>query len=105
MAKSLSISPEFIRNIYLRSLIRLKQFYEAHNVQVYFYEESLESSTALLVYDPLSAKASLSHDEKKKHLDAVEKDILKSARAADVKTETISVEKRRHDAVAGKLNE
>ncbi|KAF9568060.1 hypothetical protein CPC08DRAFT_746592 [Agrocybe pediades] len=81
---------------------KLKQFYEAHNVHVYFPNESLESSTVLLVYDPLSANASLSPDEKKKRLDEVEKEIAKLARdAADVKTEKISVEKRWHDAVVG----
>ncbi|KAF8973144.1 SCP160 protein [Flammula alnicola] len=56
---------------------KLKQFHEVHNVHVYFPNESLESSNILL---------------KKKHLDEVEKEILKWARdAAD----------RWHDAVVG----
>ncbi|KAJ3513316.1 hypothetical protein NLJ89_g3016 [Agrocybe chaxingu] len=81
---------------------RIKQFQEAHNVVVYFPSESLESSLVLLVYDPLSPTAAASPDEKKKHLDDVEKELLKMAReAADVKTETISVQKRWHDSVVG----
>jgi len=82
---------------------RLKQFHEAHNILVFFPIESSESSQVLLVYDPLSSAASLSPDEKKKHLDNVETEILKLAKdAADVKTEVVSVEKRWHDAVVGK---
>ncbi|KIM45268.1 hypothetical protein M413DRAFT_65984 [Hebeloma cylindrosporum] len=81
---------------------KLKQFHEAHNVQVYFPNESLESSHVLLVYDPLTSAVSPSPDEKKKHLDDVAKEILKWARdAADVKTEVISVEKRWHESVVG----
>ncbi|TFK44402.1 hypothetical protein BDQ12DRAFT_641030 [Crucibulum laeve] len=81
---------------------KLKQFHDAHNVQVYFPVESAESSTVLLVYDPFSANASSSPDEKKKHLDDVEKEILKLAKdAADVKSETITVDKRWHEAVVG----
>ncbi|KAH9485184.1 Vigilin 1 [Psilocybe cubensis] len=81
---------------------KIKQFHDVHNVQAYFPSESLESSHILLVYDPLSTGASLSPDEKKKHLDDVEKELLKLARdAADVKTETIEVDKRWHDAVVG----
>ncbi|KAJ7045724.1 hypothetical protein C8F04DRAFT_447034 [Mycena alexandri] len=82
---------------------KLKQFHEAHNVQVFFPPESAEQSTVLLVYDPLSANASPSPDEKKRHLEEVAKEILKLAKdAADVKSETIAVEKRWHDAVVGK---
>jgi hypothetical protein len=55
-----------------------------------------------LVYDPLAPGASLSPDDKKKHLDEVEKELLKwASEAADVKTETISVDQRWHDAVVG----
>ncbi|KAJ6587137.1 hypothetical protein DFH09DRAFT_246782 [Mycena vulgaris] len=82
---------------------KLKQFHEVHNVQVFFPAESAEQSTVLLVYDPLSANASPSPDEKNKHLEEVAKEILKLAKdAADVKSETIAVEKRWHDAVVGK---
>lgn len=81
---------------------RLKQFHEAHNVQVYFPAEAAEQSSVLLVYDPLSPNASPSPDEKKRHLDEVSKEILKLAKdAADVKRELIPVEKRWHDAVVG----
>ncbi|PPR02413.1 hypothetical protein CVT26_011381 [Gymnopilus dilepis] len=81
---------------------KLKQFHEAHNVSVYFPNESLESSSVLLVYDPSTPGASLSPDEKKKHLDEVEKELQKLAHdAADVKSEVVSVEKRWHEAVVG----
>lgn len=81
---------------------KLKQFYDVHNVQVYFPTESSESSLVLLVYDPFSPSASLIPDEKKKHLDDVEKDVLRLAKdAANVKTEVIPVEKRWHEAVVG----
>ena len=56
----------------------------------------------LLVYDPLSSATSTSSDEKKKHLDDVETEISKLVKAADVKTEVVSVEKRWHEAVVGK---
>ena len=80
---------------------RLKQFHEAHNVLVFFPLESSESSQVLLVYDPQSSSASVSLDEKKKHLDDVEAEILKLD-AADMKTEVVPVEKRWHEAVVGK---
>ncbi|KAJ7039151.1 hypothetical protein C8F04DRAFT_1320207 [Mycena alexandri] len=81
---------------------KLKQFHEAHNIQVFFPPESAEQSTVLPVYDPLSANASPSPDEKR-HLEEVAKEILKLAKeAADVKSETIAVEKRWYDAVVGK---
>ena len=80
---------------------RLKQFYEVHNVLLFFPLESSESSQVLLVYDPLSPTASVSLDEKKKHLDDVETEILKLD-AADMKTEIVPVEKRWHEAVVGK---
>ena len=56
----------------------------------------------MLVYDPFSASASPIPDEKKKHLAVVEKELLKWAKdAADVKTETLNVDKRWHEAVVG----
>jgi hypothetical protein len=81
---------------------RLKQHHDVHNVNVYFPAESEESSFVLFVYDPFSANASPIPDEKQKHLDAVEKDLLKfSKEAADVKTVKINVEKKWHDSVVG----
>lgn len=80
---------------------RLKQFHEVHNVLLFFPIESSESSQVLLVYDPLSPAASVSLDEKKKHLDDVEAELLKLD-GADMKTEVVSVEKRWHEAVVGK---
>ncbi len=57
----------------------------------------------LLVYDPLSPSASPSPVEKAQKLEEVEKELLQLARAAaDVKTETITVEKKWHDAVVGR---
>jgi hypothetical protein len=81
---------------------RLKQLHDAHNVLVIFPNESDEQSTAVLVYDPMTPSASPLPNEKNKHLDDAEKEILKLAKdAADVKSELVVVEKRWHDAVAG----
>ena len=94
------VSPIVIVSVRLTTY-RLKQFYEAHNVLVFFPLESSESSHVLLVYDPQSSAPSVSLDEKKKHLDDVETEILKLD-AADMKTEVVPVEKRWHEAVVGK---
>ncbi len=84
------------------SISRIKQFHEAHNVQVFFPKESEESSSVLLVYDPFSPNGSPSPDDKNRHLDDVEKELLKLAKdAADVKSETINVDKRWHEAIIG----
>ncbi|KAL0577627.1 hypothetical protein V5O48_004352 [Marasmius crinis-equi] len=81
---------------------KIKQFQDAHNVLVYFPPESEEKSTVLLVYDPFSPSASPSPDEKSRHLEEVAADLLKMAKdAADVKSETLQVEKRWHDAIIG----
>lgn len=82
---------------------RIRGFHEAHNVLVFFPPESAEQSLVLLVYDPTTPSASPSPVEKAKNLDDVEKEIQKMAKdAADVKTQTITVEKKWHDAVVGK---
>lgn len=76
--------------------------HDAHNVLVIFPNEAAEISTVVLVYDPLSTSASLIPDEKKKHLDDVEKEVLKMVKdAADVKSQSVTVEKRWHDAIVG----
>ncbi|KIY44457.1 hypothetical protein FISHEDRAFT_51652 [Fistulina hepatica ATCC 64428] len=81
---------------------KIKQFHDVCNVQVFFPPESDEQSSILLVYDPFSASASPNPDDKTKQLDDVAKELLKMAKDyADVKSETISVEKRWHDAVIG----
>ncbi|TFK23912.1 hypothetical protein FA15DRAFT_620028 [Coprinopsis marcescibilis] len=81
---------------------KIEQLYKTHNVQIYFPDETAESSSVILVYDPLSASASPIPNEKKKHLVAVENELLKWAKeAADVKTETIIVDKRWHDSIIG----
>ncbi|KAF5370733.1 hypothetical protein D9758_001901 [Tetrapyrgos nigripes] len=81
---------------------KLKQFHDVHNVSVYFPPESVESSSVLLVYDPLSPSYSPSPDEKSRNLDEVAKELLKFAKdAADVKSETFEVEKRWHEAIIG----
>ena len=95
-----SLPPIIIFSLRLTTY-RLKQFHEVHNVLLFFPLESSESSQVLLVYDPLSPTASVSLDEKKKHLDDVETEILKLD-AADMKTEIVPVEKRWHEAVVGK---
>ncbi|KAI0930260.1 hypothetical protein AcV5_007021 [Taiwanofungus camphoratus] len=82
---------------------KIKAFHDAHNVSVFFPPESAEQSSILLVYDPTSPSASPSPVEKAKNLEDVEKELLKMARdAADVKTQTVPVEKKWHDAVVGK---
>jgi len=82
---------------------KLKQFHETHNILVFFPPESQEQSSVLVVYDPTSPSASPSPVEKAKHLEEVASELLKMAReAADVKSETITVEKKWHDAVLGK---
>ncbi|TCD71269.1 hypothetical protein EIP91_011748 [Steccherinum ochraceum] len=82
---------------------RVKSFHDAHNVLVFFPPESAEQSSVLLVYDPTSPNASPSPVEKASKLEEVEKELLKMAKdAADVKTVTINVEKKWHDAVVGK---
>ena len=69
---------------------------------VFFPPESEEKSTVLLVYDPFSPSASPSPDEKSRHLEEVKADLQKMAKdAADVKSETLQVEKRWHDAING----
>ena len=56
----------------------------------------------MLVYDPFSPNASPSPDDKKKHLDDVSKELNKLAKeAGEVKSESIAVEKRWHEAVVG----
>ncbi|GBE81126.1 hypothetical protein SCP_0308520 [Sparassis crispa] len=82
---------------------KIKAFYDAHNVLVYFPPEEAERSSVLLVYDPFSPNASPSPVEKTKNLEDVEKELLSMARAAaDVKTQSIAVEKKWHEAVVGK---
>ncbi|KAI0675294.1 hypothetical protein C8Q78DRAFT_1075590 [Trametes maxima] len=84
---------------------KIKGFHENHNVLVFFPPESAEQSSVLLVYDPTSPNASPSPVEKAKNLEDVEKELLKMARdAADVKTQTIEVERKWHDAVVGRNN-
>ena len=80
----------------------MKQLHDAHNVIVIVPDETLEQSTVVLVYDPSTASASSSPDDKQKHLDDVEKEVLKLAKdVADVKSEKIRVEARWHEAVVG----
>lgn len=81
---------------------RIKQFHDAHNVQVFFPKESEESSSVLLIYDPFSPNASPSPDDKKRNLDDVAKELLKFAKdAADVKSQKIDVGKRWHETIIG----
>ncbi|PSR98936.1 hypothetical protein PHLCEN_2v4256 [Hermanssonia centrifuga] len=82
---------------------KIKSFHENQNVLVFFPPESAEQSLVLLVYDPTSPSASPSPVEKTQKLEEVEKELLKMAKdAADVKSETITVEKKWHEAVIGK---
>ncbi|KAI0032235.1 hypothetical protein K488DRAFT_86037 [Vararia minispora EC-137] len=81
---------------------KIKQFHDTHNVILFFPPESEEHSSILLVYDPLSPNATLNTTEKMNKLDEVEKEVVKFvSETADVKSQTISVEKKWHDAVKG----
>ncbi|KAG6920287.1 hypothetical protein DXG01_005056 [Tephrocybe rancida] len=100
--RSLSIDWLIHRVITGKNVKKLKQLHDVHNVLAIFPNEALEQSTVVLVYDPSTASASASPDDKKKHLDDVEKELLKLAKdAADVKSEKVEVEARWHDAVVG----
>jgi hypothetical protein len=56
-----------------------------------------------LVYDTFSSNAYPSPDEKSKHLEDVTKELTKMAKEAGmVKTQSVTVEKRWHEAVLGK---
>jgi hypothetical protein len=82
---------------------RFKQFYEAHNVQVFFPPETAEESSVLLVYDPLSPTASPLPAEKEKHLEEVAKELLKLAKdVVDVKTHIMTVDRKFHGSIVGK---
>ncbi|KAH9061342.1 SCP160 protein [Lactarius vividus] len=81
---------------------KIKQYHESHNVLFFFPQESEEHSSVLLVYDPTSPSASPSPVEKTKNVEEAEKELLKWAKdAADVKSQTVSVEKKWHSAVIG----
>ncbi|KAG6845298.1 hypothetical protein H0H87_011148 [Tephrocybe sp. NHM501043] len=100
--RSVSIDWLVHRVITGKNAKKLKQFHDTHNVLTIFPNKSLEQSTVVLVYDPSTPSASASPDDKKKHLDDVEKEVLRLAKdAADVKSTTVSVEARWHDAVVG----
>lgn len=69
---------------------------------MYFPAESAEQSSVLLVYDPFGIAASPSPDDKAKSLDEVTKELMKMVKeAADVKSDTLQVEKRWHEAIIG----
>ncbi|KAG5638880.1 hypothetical protein H0H81_009183 [Sphagnurus paluster] len=100
--RSISVDWLIHRVITGKNAKRLKQLHDIHNVLVIFPPEASEQSTVVLVYDPASPSASLNPEDKKKHLDDVEKEVLKFAKdAADVKSEKVPVEARWHDAVVG----
>ncbi|KAG6837485.1 hypothetical protein H0H93_008410 [Arthromyces matolae] len=100
--KSVSIDWLIHKVINGKSAKKLKQLHDTHNVLIIFPPENLEHSTVVLIYDPSTPAASSSPDDKQKHLDDVEKELLKLAKdAADVKSEKIPVEARWHDAIVG----
>ncbi|KAG5648617.1 hypothetical protein DXG03_003228 [Asterophora parasitica] len=100
--RSLNIDWLIHRIITGKNAKKLKQLHDAHNVLVIFPNEEAELSTVTLVYDPSSPSASLNPDDKRKHLDDVEKEVLKFAKdAADVKSKKVTVEARWHEAVVG----
>jgi hypothetical protein len=69
---------------------------------VFFPPETTEQSSVLLVYDPSSPKASSNPVEKGKQLNEVAAEVMKMAReAADVKSETITVDPKWHSVIVG----
>lgn len=79
---------------------RLKGYHASKNTLVYFPPESDAHSNILLVYDPLHKQ---NIKQKQAALAEVEKEILELVTSiGPLKTETVSVEKRWHDAVTGK---
>ena len=87
------------------AIFRIKAFHAEDNVSVFFPPESAQQSSVLLVYDPTSPNASPSPIDKAKSLEDVEKVLLKMAKdAADVKSETLSIPKKWHDAITGVNN-
>ncbi|GJJ06343.1 hypothetical protein Clacol_000534 [Clathrus columnatus] len=85
-----------------RNSKKLKQLHDAHNVTVYFPQDSAESSSVVLVYDPFSSSASSVPDEKIKHLEEVSKELQKMVKeSADVKSVNLQVDRKWHDAIIG----
>lgn len=69
---------------------------------VYFPPETEANSTILLVFDPLAKDTTI---DKQAVLAGIEKEIMELVGTlGQIKTETVSVEKRWHDAVTGKNN-
>ncbi|GAW04289.1 KH domain-containing protein [Lentinula edodes] len=100
--KDVSIDWLLHRIINGKNAKKIKQFHDIYNVLVYFPAESAEQSSVLLVYDPFGKAASPSPDDKAKSLDEVTKELMKMVKeAADVKSDTLQVEKRWHEAIIG----
>lgn len=69
---------------------------------VYFPSEHEHSSKVLLVYDP-HGEGVKAVSEKKKILSEVESEILAVVKTlGEIKTETLTIEKKWHDAIKGK---
>ncbi|KDQ21586.1 hypothetical protein BOTBODRAFT_26031 [Botryobasidium botryosum FD-172 SS1] len=85
----------------------INEFSETHNVKVFFPPEESESSSVLLVHDPLTLSPTApSSAQKQKHLDVVQKSLEKFAQdAADVTTKTVTVDKKWHADIIGRDNE
>ncbi|KZS98452.1 hypothetical protein SISNIDRAFT_481189 [Sistotremastrum niveocremeum HHB9708] len=78
---------------------KIKAWHDVHNVSVYFPDGKLEKDAILLVYDPLSSREGSATDS----LELVEKEILAFAKeAGSIKHELVPVDRKWHDAVAGK---
>jgi hypothetical protein len=95
------VSPKLLIS-YLIALTnpRIKGYHASKNILVYFPHESEAHSNILLVYDPVVKQ---SVREKQTALSEVEKEILALvATLGQIKTETVSVERRWHEAVTGK---
>jgi hypothetical protein len=83
---------------------RIKGYHSSKNVLVYFPSEHEHSSQVLLVYDP-HGEGVKAVSEKKKVLSEVESEILAVVKTlGEIRIETLTIEKKWHDAIKGKNN-
>ncbi|GAB1521372.1 hypothetical protein RhiTH_004467 [Rhizoctonia solani] len=79
---------------------KIEHFKTANHTEIHFPEESEEKSTVLLVYD---LGKNSSKNEKKKHLDEVERELKKLVtETGNIRSEEITVDKKWHQAIIGK---
>ncbi|KZT52871.1 hypothetical protein CALCODRAFT_501784 [Calocera cornea HHB12733] len=100
---SMEIEPLTHRFLIGKKGQKLKAFQDAHGVDVLFPHEGAESSTVLLVHTrPLDGDKKTNEAEIRKRLAEVKEEMgMLEKEAADMKTETLKVEKKWHRFVVG----